>query len=360
MWTMNECTLSQLAERLGAQLCGPADRVVRGCGSLHSAAGDEVTFLANRRYERLMAECGAAAVIVSPDYDGPGESLLRCEDPYFAFREAMVLFYGFREPPFTGVSERAEIDPSAEIGGGAAVGPFVTVCRDVTIGPRAVLYPGVFIGPGCKIGSDCLLYPNVTIYDGCVLGERVTIHAGSSVGHDGFGYATHAGRHEKIPTPGIVELGDDVEIGACCAIDRATLGATVIGEGTKFSNLVAIGHGTQLGRGCLMVAQSGIAGSVTVGNYCAFAGQSGSVGHIRIGDGVRVAAQAGLTNDVPDGGEYAGSPAFELAKMRRTWATFPRLPQMRSETLRLRKELDALRAELDALKAERNVGEAGQ
>jgi UDP-3-O-[3-hydroxymyristoyl] glucosamine N-acyltransferase len=171
----------------------------------------------------------------------------------------------------------------------------------------------------------------------------VTIHAGSSIGQDGFGYATYKGKHEKIPQAGNVVLEDDVEIGACCAIDRATMGSTIIGVGTKMSNLVAIGHGTQMGKSCLMVAQSGIAGSTMVGNYCVFAGQSGVVGHIRIGDGVKVAAQSGVTNDVPPGVEVLGSPAIERSQARKAMMTVTRLPRLRAEVQQLIKEVRALK-----------------
>lgn len=353
---MTEMKLSELAQMVGGELVGDGEAVVHGCASIESAGPHEVTFLANKKYEKHVAGSRAAAVIVPADYDGPtgppaGEAgaeagLIRCQDSYFAFRQAMVAFYGFREHPFEGIDPGANVDPSAELGEGARVSARATVCPNVKIGSNTALYPGVFVGPRCRIGRDCILYPNVTLYDGTVLHDRVTVHAGSSIGHDGFGYATHAGRHEKIPQVGWVELEDDVEIGACCAIDRATMGATIIGAGTKFSNLVAIGHGTRLGRHCLMVAQSGIAGSVMVGDYCVFGGQSGVVGHIRIGEGVRVAAQAGLTNDVPAGQEMGGSPAFPLPLIRRAWATLPRLPQMRSAILRLTREVNALKKRL--------------
>jgi len=225
------------------------------------------------------------------------------------------------------------------------------------VGPGTVIYGGVHVGPRCRIGGACTLYPNVVLYDGTVLHDRVTIHAGTSIGHDGFGYATHAGRHEKIPQVGWVELEDDVEIGANCAIDRATMGATVIGAGTKFSNLIAIGHGTRMGKHGLMVAQSGIAGSVQVGNYCVFAGQSGVVGHIKIGDGVQVAAQAGVTEDVPPGLQVGGSPAEPLAQARRVWMSIRRLPQMRTAVQKLTREIIAIKRRLGLHGDE--IGEGG-
>jgi UDP-3-O-[3-hydroxymyristoyl] glucosamine N-acyltransferase len=339
---MVEMTLSQLAQTLGGELVGDGERVVRGVAAIESAQTDQITFLANRRYERYVETSAAAAVIVAADYAGAGKSLIRCKDPYFAFRQAMVTFYGYRQPDFDGIDPRANIQACAKVDPSAKIAAFVTVASGASVGAGSVLYPGVYVGPNAHIGQHCTLYPNVVIYDGCILRDRVTVHAGSSIGQDGFGYATHKGKHEKIPQAGWVELEDDVEIGACCTIDRATMGATIIGAGTKFSNLVAIGHGTQMGKGCLMVAQAGIAGSTIVGNYCVFAGQSGVVGHIKIGDGVKVAAQSGVTNDLPAGEEVLGSPAIPRAQARRAMMSAARLPRIRTEVQQLSKQVQEL------------------
>ncbi len=343
---MPEMKLSELAALLGGELSGDGETIVRGLAAIDGAGADEVTFLANKKYEKYIETTGAAAVIVGADCPAASKPLIRCKDPYFAFREAMVAFYGFRRPHFDGIDTRANVDPTAQVGPGVRVAAFVTVAAGATVGKDTVMYPGVYVGPGCRIGEGCTLYPNVTLYDGTILGDRVTIHAGSSIGHDGFGYATYRGKHEKIPQVGWVELQDDVEIGACCTIDRATMGPTVIGAGTKFSNLVAIGHGTKMGKHCLMVAQSGIAGSVNVGNYCVFAGQAGVVGHIHIGDGVRVAAQSGVTGDVPAGQEIGGSPAMPLGQVRRAWMSVARLPEMRSALQKLVREFNLLKRRL--------------
>jgi UDP-3-O-[3-hydroxymyristoyl] glucosamine N-acyltransferase len=343
--------LKDLARLIGGALTGDGDRIVRGAAPIESAGQDEVAFLANAKYEKHMQATLAGAVIVAADYKGAGTSLIRCKDPYFAFRQAMVAFYGFRRADFEGIDPRANVHPSAELAEGVRVAPFVTIAEGCRIGRDTVLYPGAYVGPNCRIGRDCILYPNVVLYDGTVLHDRVTIHAGTSIGHDGFGYATHKGedgivRHEKIPQAGWVELEDDVEIGACCAIDRAAMGPTVIGAGTKFSNLVAIGHGTRLGKHCLLVAQVGIAGSVVVGDYCAFAGQSGVVGHVRIGDAVRVGAQAGVTNDVGPGLEVLGSPAIPLTQAKRAMTSVSRLPRIRTELRKLAARLEAVRKHL--------------
>jgi UDP-3-O-[3-hydroxymyristoyl] glucosamine N-acyltransferase len=350
----NEFTLAELARKIGGDVTGDGTVVVRAAASLEDAGPADVSFLANQRYTAQMADTKAAAVIVGKDYDGPGPALIRCDDPYFAYREAMVLLYGFRETPFEGVDPRANIDPAAKLAQNVAVGAFVTICRGATVGKNTVLYPGTFVGPSVRIGEDCVLYPNVTLYDDTVLGDRVTVHAGSSIGQDGFGYATHqcadgVVRHDKIPPAGNVILEDDVEIGACCAIERAAMGPTVIGAGTKFADLVAIGHGTKLGRHCLMVSQSGIAGSTMVGNYCVFGGQAGVVGHIRIGDGVRVGAQAGVTGDITPGIEVFGSPAIPRAEAGKSYTLISRLPELRSTVKKLTRQVETLQKRLDEL-----------
>lgn len=348
---MIQMTVSQLAKQLGGQLQGDGEQLLNGVSTLDSAKGNEVAFLANAKYEKSMNTTAAGAVIVSSKYTGPGNCLIRCQDPYFAFRQAMVTFYGFRKHPFEGIDARAAVDPSACLEPGVAVSSFATIAPGCVVGRGTVIYPGVYVGRDSRIGCDCVLYPNVTLYDGTILHDRVTIHAGSSIGHDGFGYSTHKGddgvvRHEKIPQAGYVEIEDDVEIGACCTIDRATMGPTVIGAGTKFSNLIAIGHGTRLGKHCLLVAQAGLAGSVTVGNYCVFAGQSGVVGHVRIGDGVKVGAQAGVTNDIDPGQEMLGSPAAPLKEMRRLLAMTWNLPEMRTSIKQLQRQLEAIKQRL--------------
>lgn len=356
---MAEMNLAKLAEVIGGELVGDGSRVVGGAAPIDQAGPGDVAFLANSRYERFMAQTQAAGVIVATTYAGPAPvTLIRCSDPYFAFRQAMVALHGFRKSPFIGINRNAHVDPRATIGHDVAVAPYAMVCAGATIGDGTVLYPGVFVGPGAKVGRDCILHPNVTVYDHCILGDRVTIHANSVIGEDGFGYATHQGAHHKIPQAGWVEIGDDVEIGAGCAIDRATIGATRIGAGTKFSNLITIGHGTQVGRHNLMVGQVGVAGSVTIGDYCVFAGQAGVVGHITLGDQVRVGAQAGVTNDVPAKTEVLGSPAVPLAQAKRGMVLLPQLPRMRDQIRTLTKELDQVKRMLAQLTEASDVKDA--
>ena len=346
-------TLAELAQKIGGQLVGDGGRVVTGAAPLDSAGPGEVSFLANPRYAKHMAQTKAAGVIVSADYDEAPVPLIRCKDPYFAFRQAMVALYGFRKPPFIGVHRNAYVDQRAKLGKNVAVGPYVTVSPGVVIGENTVLYPGVFVGPNARLGKDCVIHPNVVIYDNCILGDRVAVHACTVIGQDGFGYATHQGVHHKIPQAGWVEIGDDVEIGANCAIERAAMGVTRIGAGTKFSDLVAIGHGTVIGKHNLVVAQVGISGSVTVGDYCAFAGQAGVVGHITIGNQVRVGAQAGVTNDVPPNTEVLGSPAIPLPQARRSMVAQGQLPQLRTQIRQMARDLEELKKLCQHLSADK-------
>ena len=340
--------LRRLAELVGGELVGEGSTVITGLAPLESAGPTEAAFLANPRYARHVVGTKAAAVIVPVDYAGPaGVTLIRCADPYFAFRQAMVALYGFRPRPFVGIHRWAYIDQRSTLGENVSIAQFVTISEAAQVGSGTILYPGVFIGPHVRIGRDCILYPNVAVYDRCILGDRVTIHANAVIGQDGFGYATRDGQHHKIPQAGWVEVGDDVEIGAACTVDRAAIGATRIGEGSKFSNQVAIGHGTQVGRHNLMVAQVGIAGSTRTGDYCVFGGQAGVVGHVALGDGVQVAAQAGVTHDVPAGTKVLGSPADEISEARRQLVLIRKLPEMRARVAALEEQVALLKRQLE-------------
>jgi UDP-3-O-[3-hydroxymyristoyl] glucosamine N-acyltransferase len=309
-------TLKELAGAIGAEIVGgdPA-QVISAVNTLEDAQSGQVSFLSNARYVRLLETTRASAVIVARAVRSQRVPLLRTADPYYAFSQAVVKLHGYRRHPHEGIHPAAHVDPTA------------------TVGEGTVIYPGVYVGPRARIGRDCILYPNVVVYDDCVLGDRVTLHANCSVGHDGFGFATHKepgepAIHHKIPQVGNVVIEDDVELGAGCAIDRATLGSTVIGKGTKFSNLISIGHGAKIGPHGLLVGLVGIAGSVKIGHHVTLAGQVGIAGHIEIGDGVTVGAQSGVINDVPDGATLVGSPAMPASQARRVYTVFQQLPEL--------------------------------
>jgi UDP-3-O-[3-hydroxymyristoyl] glucosamine N-acyltransferase len=352
--TLAEACATLERHGLKPQLKGDPQRVVRGVATLEDAGPGEIAFLSNPKYEKVLKTTRATVVVLKPDVVAPDHlDLIRVNDPYAAITILIIELHGYRRHRAPGLStDRPNIAASARIGRNAVIHPGATIDEDVVIGDNAVVYPGSYIGPRCRIGDHLLLYPNVVLYDDTVIGHRVTIHAGTVIGNDGLGYAPVAGKWVKIPQIGIVEIGDDVEIGANCSIDRATLGKTRIGSGTKFSNLIAIGHGTQIGEHCLLVAQVGIAGSVNIGNHVTLAGQAGVVGHVRVGDNATVAAKAGVTNNVPDGETVLGQPAIPIRDMRRQIAYTMRLPELNETVKRLERQLADLQRRLAATGAD--------
>ncbi|MDW8263607.1 MAG: UDP-3-O-(3-hydroxymyristoyl)glucosamine N-acyltransferase [Phycisphaerales bacterium] len=319
--------LSELAGRLDAELLGDGNIEIRSVAALDTAGPGQLSFLANPRYLRQLQTTGASAVIVEKSVRSDRTALLLCRDPYYAFREAVVALHGFRTHPFEGVHPKAHVEPSA------------------VIGPQTVIYPGCYIGPRVRIGAGCILYPNVVVYEDCVIGDRCILHAGVSIGADGFGFATHEGVHHKIPQIGNVIVEDDVEIGPNSSISRAALSSTVIGKGTKIDQNVVIGHNTRVGPHCLLVAQVGIAGSCTLGHHVVLAGQVGVAGHRRIADGVQVAAQGGVMQDIETPGQYGGTPTLPLPQARRVWVTYGELPAMQRKLRELEQRLADLMAE---------------
>ncbi len=356
---MQERTLGELAEYVGGKVCGDPDLKIKSASTLARAGEGDISFLTNRKYEKQLRTTKASAVIVGKDTPTASVALLIADDPYYTFMQIMVLLHGHRQHKKAGISQRASISDSAKIGADCHIQDFVTIADDVKIGEGCIIYPCVHVGEGVQIGNDSIIYPNVTIYDGCKIGNRVIINANSTVGEDGFGYATHKGVHHKIPQTGIVIIEDDVEIGACCGIERGTLGDTVIGQGCKLGDLVAIGHGTRIGPHCLIVAQVGIAGSTSLGHHCTVGGQVGIVGHINIGNNVTIAAQAGVINSVPDGKVVLGAPAIDAKQGRRAYGIIQNLPEMRQNIRDLQNRIEriASRAESDSeKKSEQNHG----
>lgn len=331
-----------------ARLHGDASTRIESVATLEDACPGQISFLSNPKYEKLLESTRASAVVLRPGVAAPPDlGQIQVSDPYAATTAIIVAIHGYRRHrrrPADG--QRSMIDPTAVIGPGASIYPGVTIDEHAVVGEGAVLYPGVYIGPRCRIGRNVTLFPNVVIYEDTIIGDRVTIHAGSVIAEDGLGYAPVDGRWVKIPQIGIVEIGDDVEIGANCTIDRATLGRTRIGAGTKFSNLIAIGHGTTVGSHCLFVAQVGLAGSVAVGEHVTIAGQAGVVGHIRIGDNATVGAKAGVTNNVAAGETVLGQPAIPISDMKRQVAHVSRLPELRQQVRQLEKRLAEVEATL--------------
>jgi UDP-3-O-[3-hydroxymyristoyl] glucosamine N-acyltransferase len=348
-------TLDELGAKVGVEVVGDGTRTVDGCGTLESASASDVSFLANTKYIQSLATTNAAAVFLRPQDESPqGMIRLETDDPYLAFRDAIVLMKGFRPHPMphdgsgTGISAAASIDPTATVGDDVTIHAHVTIGPGAVVGQGCVLYSGVVIGEEATLGCACVLYPNVTIYDRCRLGDRVVLHASTSIGQDGFGYATSRGVHHKIPQTGIVVIEDDVEMGAGCAIERATIGETRIGKGTKFADLISIGHGTTVGEHCLFVSLVGVAGSVTIGNHVVLGGQVGVAGHLTIGDGVQAIGKSGISQSVEAGSLIGGTPAIKIETWRRNAITAAGLYELSRRVRRLERQLAASAKESDS------------
>jgi len=334
-----------LAARLDGQ-----DRVVHAVNTLEQAVEGELSFLANPKYLGALKTTRASAVLLQDSVDAPGGLVtVRCGDPYAAVTAAIIAIHGHREHPRWGVSADAAIDPTATIGKNANIAGGVTIAAGASVGDNCAIYPGCYIADGARIGNQCTLYPNVVVYDDCVLGDRVTVHAGSVIGQDGLGYAPHDGKWVKIPQIGRTVIRDDVEIGANCAIDRATLGTTEIGAGTKLGNVVVIGHGTKVGPDCLFVGLIGVAGSVTVGKHVTLAGQVGVVGHLEIGDDARIGAQSGVSGDIPPKADMLGSPAVPIEQAKRSLAAVQKLPDWIKRIRVLEREVEQLKKQLHSV-----------
>lgn len=333
--------LGELARQLGAELRGDADLEINGVRGIEEAGPSEITFVANPRYAALARTTKAAAVLVEPDFQDVPTATLRIKNPYHAFSRALGLFY---QPPAypAGIHPTAVIDSSAQIGPDAHIGAYVVIGPDVRIGPNTTLLPHVVLYPGVQVGSNFFAHAHAVVRENCVLGDHVTIENGAIVGADGFGFAkNNEGHWEKIPQSGPVRVGSHVDIQANACIDRATVGATEIGDGSKVDNLVQIGHGSRVGNDTLICSQTGLAGSSIIGNNVILAGQVGIAGHCSVGDGVILTAQSAVSHDVPPGKMISGSPGFDNRIWLRAVTIFQRLPELLKRLDRLEKQVAA-------------------
>jgi UDP-3-O-[3-hydroxymyristoyl] glucosamine N-acyltransferase len=321
---MPSVTIGEIVDFVGGHYAGDRDRPVTAVAPLVGASGEHLSFLSNRKYAAQLAETKAGAILVPQNLEGEDQRWIRVDDPYFAFARIMTRWFSARPMP-KGVSPLAAISPAAKLGTNVSVGPFTTIGDNVIVGNNVTIFQSVSIEAGSTLGDDSIVYPNVVIYGGMRIGRRCIIHAGVVIGSDGYGFAMHDGKHHKIPQIGIVRIEDDVEIGAGTTIDRAALGETVIGEGTKIDNLVQIGHNVKIGKHCLLVSQVGIAGSTELGDHVFVAGQSGFSGHLKIGHRVQVAAKSAVLEDVPDDTKVMGSPAMPFNEFARRHAALKRL-----------------------------------
>jgi UDP-3-O-[3-hydroxymyristoyl] glucosamine N-acyltransferase len=333
--------LGELAKRLGAELRGGAELEITGVKGIEEAGPTEITFVANPKYAGLARKTKAAAVLVEPEFPEIEAATLRIKNPYHAFSRTLAMFY---QPPVyaPGIHPTAVIDPSAVIGEGAHIGAYVVIGPRVKLGAHATLLPHVVLYPGVETGSHLFAHAHAVVRENCVLGDHVTLENGVIIGADGFGFAKNEQGHwEKIPQSGPVRLGNRVDVQANATIDRATVGATEIGDGTKVDNLVQVGHGSRVGENTLLCAQTGLAGSSMIGNNVILAGQVGIAGHCTVGDGVILTAQAGISHDIPAGKTISGSPGFDNRVWLRAVTIFQRLPELLKRLERMEKKLAA-------------------
>ncbi len=343
-------TVAELARRVGGEVVGDGELGIERVRGLEEAEAGDLSFFANRRYRRALEDTRAGAVVVEPDEEVPaGRTYLRARNAYLAFAKISTLFHPPREP-VPEIAPEAAVHPAATVHPSAQVMPLACVAAGAKVGARTILHPGVVVAEGARVGDDCVLYPNAVVRERCVVGDRCILQPGCVVGSDGFGFAFDpegeegsGPRHYKVPQAGIAVIEDDVELGAAACVDRATLGRTVVGRGTKVDNLVQIAHNVQVGPLSLLAGQAGIAGSAKLGMGVVLGGQVGVVGHVDIGDGVKVGGKAVVRHDVPPGETLAGDPARGVQDWLKETAALRRLPEILKRVRELEKQLERLK-----------------
>ena len=344
-----QLTARDIAQMVGGDIAGNADQAVTGVAGIREARTGDCAFIASPKFYSALKTTKAAVVIVARDAKVEFErTLIRVDKPVPAFTQVVKRLM---PPPVKfvpGIHLSAVIAKTAQLGKDVCVQAHAVIEEGAIIGDRTVIGAGNYIGHGCRVGADCLFYANVTLREYTLTGQRVILHSGVVLGADGFGYEPADGKHQKIPQVGIVEIGDDVEIGANTAIDRARFGRTSVGRGTKIDNLVQIGHNCVIGEDCIICGGCGLAGSTILGNRVTLAGQVGTAGHLTIGDGAIIMGQTGVPGDVEPGSILWGSPALPHKTFKRSYVVFKTLPEMQAKL----REIENLVA---GLQADRNV-----
>ena len=340
-----EVRLHDVARLIGAVLEGDPDAVVGNLAGIDKAGPGDLAFVANPKYVRFIPTTGATAIICTPTVTAPGKNLLKVDNPYLAY--AKVMHFVFPPKKQSGmVDSRAFVGRDVELGANVTIYPFAYIGKGCRLGDNTTIYPGCHLDDQVTVGSDTLIYANVSIREQCVIGSRVIIHAGAVIGSDGFGFAKDGARYFKIPQVGIVQIDDDVEIGANTTIDRAAMGTTWIQRGTKIDNLVQVAHNVVIGQDCAIVSQVGISGSTKIGNRVVLAGQAATVGHITIGDDVILGARCAASSDIPSGQIVAGAPHMPHRLWLRATNCIPKLPEMRRTINELERRVAQLEEEL--------------
>jgi UDP-3-O-[3-hydroxymyristoyl] glucosamine N-acyltransferase len=338
-------TLNEIASFLNGKVSGDPQVEIENIRGIDGAGEGDLAFIANPKYLKRLETTNASAVLVSPGTEKSNKNLIIVDDPYIALGQVLGLFYPEdHDPPM--ISRETFIEEGVIISEDATIYPGVYIGRGARIESGVVLYPGVYIGRHAVIGEGSILCPNVVVYRRCIIGKRVILHAGVVVGSDGFGFARPGQENIKIPQVGIVQIDDDVEVGANTTIDRGTIDKTWIQRGVKIDNLVQIAHNVVIGETSVIVSQVGISGSTKLGKSVILGGQAGLVGHLNIGDYVMVGAQSGVHEDVPSNQIVSGSPHLPHRQWLRVEACVSQLPDMRRTVASLLKRVEELEKNL--------------
>jgi UDP-3-O-[3-hydroxymyristoyl] glucosamine N-acyltransferase len=343
-----QATTAEIARLLNGEVIGDGTLVLNKVAKIEEGTEGALSFLANPKYEQHIYQTLSSAILVSKTFvpTAPIQAtLIKVDDPYAAFTQLLTHFSDTYSK-LVGISDTAIIAHSVNLGEGVYVGEITVLADNVVIGNQSKIFPQVYIGSGVKIGKNCLIYPKVNIYHGCEIGDNCIIHSGTVIGSDGFGFAPQADKsYQKIPQTGNVIIENDVEIGANCSIDRATIGSTIIRRGVKLDNLVQVAHNVEIGEHTVIASQSGVAGSTKIGKYCIIAGQVGFVGHISIADGSIIGAQSGVSNSIKEANKkWFGTPASELSKSLKAHTLMRNLPDIELRIRELEKQMKELKS----------------
>ena len=343
-------TASQIALLINGKIEGNPNAVVSSFGKIEEATENQLSFLANPKYEEYIYSTKASVIIINEDLalkEAISATLIRVKDAYTAFAILLGKYQEMMQQQLQGVQEPSYISKTASYGQNVFIGAFAYIGDSVKVGDNTKIYPNVYIGNNVTIGNNTIIHPGVKIYHECKIGNNVTIHAGTVIGSDGFGFAPQAdGTFKKVPQIGNVVVEDHVEIGANATIDRATIGSTLIKKGVKLDNLIQIAHNVEVGESSVIAAQAGVSGSTKIGKGVMIGGQAGIVGHIQLGDGAKVNAQSGVSKSIDAGKAVTGSPAYDYTAALRSQAVNRKLPELEKKI----KELEAMIKQLMAEK----------
>jgi UDP-3-O-[3-hydroxymyristoyl] glucosamine N-acyltransferase len=337
-------TVSYLAQQIGGEVIGDGNVAITGIAPADGARAGDLTFAEKESYLAAAEASQASAVLVPAGFESATKVLIRVKNPRIAIARVLPLFFP-PETPAAGIHSTAVVDPSAQIDATASIGPHCVLGAGVTVGKNTVLMGGNHIGRDSRIGDDVCLHPNVVLYPKTQIGHRVIIHAGTTIGSDGYGYVFDQGHHRKMLQVGHVVIHDDVEIGSNASIDRGALGPTVIGQGTKIDNLVHVAHNVVMGKHCLIMGQVGFAGSTVLSDYVVIASQSGIAGHLKLGTQATVGAKSGVMRDIPAGETVLGYPAAPDKQAKRQWIAMSQLPDALRRLKTLEKRMNGTTAD---------------